>query len=103
MGIQMAVKVCEDITAAIGICSRLGVGRIRHLDVKYLWLQEKVAEKEVPTVKVPTAENVADLMTKALDPARHHELVKRLPMTLEFARGLPRHGQSEVAAVVRFT
>ncbi|CAK0835766.1 unnamed protein product, partial [Prorocentrum cordatum] len=64
MGIQMAVKVCEDITAAIGICSRLGVGRIRHLDVKYLWLQEKVAEKEVPTVKVPTAENVADLMTK---------------------------------------
>ncbi|CAK0792935.1 unnamed protein product [Prorocentrum cordatum] len=81
MGIKMTVKVCGDSTAAIGICSRLGVGRIRHPDVKYLWSQEKVAEKAVRTAKVPTADNVVDLMTKALDPARHHELVKRLPVT----------------------
>ncbi|CAK0788952.1 unnamed protein product [Prorocentrum cordatum] len=81
MGIKMTVAVRGDSTAAIGTCSRLGVGRIRHLDVKHLRLQEKVAEKEVRTAKVPTAENAADLITEALDPARHHELVKRLPMT----------------------
>eukprot|EP00959_Pyramimonas_sp_CCMP1952_P131545 2750769-Pyramimonas_sp.AAC.1 len=74
MGIEMAVTVRGDSTAAIGICSRLGVGQIRHLDVKYLWFQEKVADEEVGTAKVPTAENVADLMTKALGPARHREL-----------------------------
>eukprot|EP00959_Pyramimonas_sp_CCMP1952_P336352 7043118-Pyramimonas_sp.AAC.1 len=70
----MTVAVRGDSTAAIGTCSRLGVGRIRHLDVKHLRLQEKVAEKEVRTAKVPTAENAADLITEALDPARHHEL-----------------------------
>eukprot|EP00959_Pyramimonas_sp_CCMP1952_P288595 6035130-Pyramimonas_sp.AAC.1 len=103
MGNRMSVKACGGSTAAIGICSRLGVGRIRHLDAKYLWLQEKVAEGWVRTAKVPTTENVADLMTKVLEPARHHELAKRLPMTLEIARGLPNHGRSELAAAVRFT
>ena len=34
-----------------------------------------------------TVENVADLMTKALDPRRHHELMAMLPMTLHTARG----------------
>eukprot|EP00959_Pyramimonas_sp_CCMP1952_P299003 6254066-Pyramimonas_sp.AAC.1 len=32
MQIEMMVTVAGDIAAAIGICSRLGVGRIRHLD-----------------------------------------------------------------------
>ena len=103
MGVQMTVKVCGDSTAAIGICSRLGVGRVRHLDVKYLWLQEKVADREVVTKKVPTNENEADIMTKALDPSRHHELLKRLPMTLMNARGNPGHRQQGEVSAIRFT
>eukprot|EP00959_Pyramimonas_sp_CCMP1952_P424262 8886568-Pyramimonas_sp.AAC.1 len=43
MQIEMVVAVAGDITAAIEICSRLGVGRTKHLDARHLWLQEKVA------------------------------------------------------------
>ncbi|CAK0899693.1 unnamed protein product [Prorocentrum cordatum] len=70
MQIEMMVTAAGDSTAAIGICSRLGAGRIRHLDARCLWLQ--AASKEVRTKEVPTSENVADLMTKALGPTRHH-------------------------------
>ena len=83
----MKLVVEGDSSAAMGICSRLGVGKIRHMDVKYLWLQQKVADKVVHTKKIGTDGNVADLMTKALEPTRHHELMSRLPMTLVTARG----------------
>ncbi|CAK0843161.1 unnamed protein product, partial [Prorocentrum cordatum] len=64
MGIKMTVKVCGDSAAAIGVRSRLGAGRIRLPGAKYLRMRGEVAEKEVRAAKVPTAENVADLIAK---------------------------------------
>ena len=39
----MKAKLClhMDASAAIGVMQRRGVGKIRHLDVSTLWLQEK--------------------------------------------------------------
>eukprot|EP00971_Amphidinium_carterae_P332262 6466334-Amphidinium_carterae.1 len=34
-----------DSTAAIGILQRRGLGRTRHIATRYLWLQQKVAQK----------------------------------------------------------
>ena len=36
------VRVGSDASAAIGISARLGAGRVRHLEAKELWIQEKV-------------------------------------------------------------
>ena len=40
-GIQLSALVHTYSTAALGIVHRKGLGRTRHLDVQYLWLQEK--------------------------------------------------------------
>jgi hypothetical protein len=58
--------VHTDSTAAMGMVHRRGTGRTRHLDVQYLWLQEKVNNKTLRMAKVDTKLNLADLMTKNL-------------------------------------
>ena len=45
--------------------NRQGVGKIRHLATRVLWLQEKVRRKEVRVESVPTTSNHADIGTKA--------------------------------------
>jgi hypothetical protein len=56
-----------DSSAAIGIASRTGIGKIRHLAVHLLWLQDKVRNKEIVLQKVDGSKNPADLFTKFLD------------------------------------
>ena len=53
-------------SAAIGIPPRQGLGKTRHIDVQYLWIQNAVKNKELSISKVPTELNPADLMTKGL-------------------------------------
>ena len=66
----------SDATAAIGMVHREGLGRTRHIRVQYLWMQEKVAEKELQVSKVGTLNNVADLMTKHLSKEDRDRLMK---------------------------
>ena len=63
--------VCRsDSSAARGMASRQGVGRVRHIASNLLWLQEKVRERVVTLTPVPTATNVADIGTKSLSKSR---------------------------------
>ena len=55
-----------DASAAVGIVMRRGLGRVRHIDVTQLWLQEKVAQGLIKIVKVKTDENRSDVLTKHL-------------------------------------
>ena len=57
----------SDASAAIGIGNRLGVGKVRHIEVTQLWLQEKVGRREIVIEKVPTGANLADALTKGVD------------------------------------
>ena len=47
-----------------------GLGRAKHIDVQWLWLQDAVKENKLTAEKVHTEENPADLMTKPLDGRR---------------------------------
>ena len=48
----------------MAISERLGVGRVKHLEIKSLWLQERVKMNGILPKKVPTADNEAYLNTK---------------------------------------
>jgi hypothetical protein len=65
--VEGPIKAKTDANAAIGIASRLGVGKVRHIEVNQLWLQQKVYEKSVEIIKVPPEENLADVLTKVVD------------------------------------
>ena len=63
MGMKVGAQLRGDSSAAQGILTRKGVGKVKHLEVKHLWVQEKVREGAVKPVKVPRIVNVADLLT----------------------------------------
>ena len=68
-GMCLSAIVHCDASAALGIVNRQGLGKLRHINVRYLWLQEKVRMKELDVLKVAGTSNPADLMTKNLDAA----------------------------------
>ena len=60
------LQLHTDSAAAIGIASRTGLGKLRHLQVHLLWVQQHVRNKVFELLKVPGKENPADLLTKHL-------------------------------------
>ena len=79
------LEVLTDSSANLGMHNRIGSGRVRHLDVKWLWTQEAVQSGKFSLKKVSTDRNVSDLTTK-----HHHEDRLAVLMSLgrlRFARG----------------
>ena len=60
------VELYSDSSAARCFATRRGVGRMRHLEVRHLWLQEEVSSHRVQLRRVAGEANPADLMTKYL-------------------------------------
>jgi len=63
------LEIHTDASAGIGIASRRGAGRVRHIATPTLWLQKLIGDKKAVIKKVPGADNVADMGTKHLDAA----------------------------------
>lgn len=69
MGFDLDLEISTDATGARAIASRQGVGRIRHMEVKYLWLQDQIQQKVFKIRKVAGKLNVSDVGTKHVDKA----------------------------------
>jgi plasmid replication initiation protein len=41
-------------------------GRMKHLDLRYYWLRDAVKAKRIAPCYIPTAEQIADILTKPL-------------------------------------
>ena len=67
VGLDVKLVVKTDASAAKGIALRRGMGKIRHIEVNQLWVQDKVAKGEVKIQKIATTENLADHLTKYLN------------------------------------
>ena len=74
-GREVRVEIHSDATGAIGIAGRQGLGKIRHIAVADLWVQQRVKTGELKTFKVPGDENSSDMMTKALEGPRIAKLL----------------------------
>ena len=77
-GIEVSLRVWTDSSAAIGTAGRQGLGKLRHLQCRSLWLQQRLRRKEFELRKIPGEDNPADLFTKHMDSA--HRLDKLLDM-----------------------
>ena len=65
-GLSNVVKLGVDSSAAKSFVCRHGLGRMRHLHIRDLWLQKEIEDGLLEVHKVPGEENPADLMTKTL-------------------------------------
>ena len=67
LGVQaVPLHVHSDSSAAIGIASRTGLGKLRHLEVHLLWVQDHVRRRNFALAKIDGKANPADLLTKHL-------------------------------------
>ena len=70
----LTLRVLTDSSVAKSFARTRGIGRMIHLDVKLLWLQEGVQRGRFKVGKVGGATNVADALTKYHDTNKLREL-----------------------------
>ena len=77
---KVRLKLYSDSSSARAISQRLGQGKLKHLDIRYLWIQEMVRRKVFTVHRVGTVYNISDLNTKKLSLARRKFLMSLVPM-----------------------
>ena len=65
-GLGNVIKLGTDSSAAKSFVSRWGLGKMRHLEIRDLWLQNEVKKGKLKVIKIEGKSNPADLMTKIL-------------------------------------
>ena len=89
LGFEVRAVLRSDASAALDAVRKRGPGRLKHVSVKWWFLQDLIAERRIFVEKVPGEENPADLLTKAVSLAT---LARLLPLV-----GLrPGRGREEV-------
>ena len=78
------IHIKTDAAAAMGISQRRGLGKVRHIEVNQLWLQDMVAKGRMIIEKVDGKKNIADALTK--DAARDMLSLHIEGVGLEFRR-----------------
>ena len=74
-GVEVGIDVLVDASAAVGIACRRGLGKVRHIELDQLWLQDQVARGKVGVYNVPGEENIADSLAK-------HSTLQRIEQTM---------------------
>lgn len=64
IGHVVQIKVLTDSSAARGMMGRIGSGRVRHMQTRFLWVQERLRNREFVLGRVGTLVNPGDVGTK---------------------------------------
>ena len=78
LGCNVKGIVYADSSAALAIADRKGSGKLRHINIRQLWIQEKQRKDEIELRKIKGSMNPADLLTKYLTSNRTSDLARRL-------------------------
>ena len=78
LGESVKVRVVTDATTGKSLAGRKGLGKVRHIEVSELWVQEAVKNEQIELVKIKGTFNPADLFTKHVDRATQDKIVEAL-------------------------
>ena len=81
-GVDVKITINTDASAAVGIANRRGLGKVRHIDVCQLWIQDHVARGTIKLVKIGGNDNFADSLTKSPRPDQVAQGLRRIEQTL---------------------
>ena len=79
-------EIFVDSTAALGVVHRKGAGKLRHVRVGQLWVQEKQEQGELRYRKIKGTENPADALTKAMTRGEMEKYLDMLAMETRTGR-----------------
>ena len=97
---EVHLDVRMDSSSARQWLQRSGIGPLKHLAARSLWLQNAVLEKELFLKAIPTQFNLSDLNTKRLTRGRREMLMYYLPMLDCSQEPLEKVGEGEVYKAV---
>ena len=86
-GLELKLEVLSDSSAARGMSQRQGLGKMRHVQTRYLWVQERVKEGHMKVLPVRGKNNPADVLTKAVSGKLRIKHLKTLGFRSGAARG----------------
>ena len=69
LGYEKRPVLAIDAKATEHILHRQGIGKLKHIDVAYLWIQDEVRSRRLQVRRVKSEDNIADLGTKPLSKA----------------------------------
>lgn len=85
-GLALEGKVLTDSSAALAVVRRRGNGRLRHVKVGVMWIQQKETSGEIAYDKVHGEKNPSDLMTKGLGTKLLEAHMRRLGLQVREGR-----------------
>ena len=74
-GAYWPARIWTDSSASIGMCTRQGIGKVRHMDTQVMWIQQRIRSNDLDLYKILGEKNPADLMTKAEIPKERMEML----------------------------
>ncbi len=74
LGLPAVVVVKTDSSSAKAISQRRGPGKMKHIQLRLLAMQQWVSDRLLSVNKVSTDENISDLLTKGMSIERHFRL-----------------------------
>ena len=91
LGIDVRLVIESDSNAARAFASRKGLGKQRHVQTRFLWLQDQVAMRSLHFERISGQRNVADISTKKTTmealkrhlPTLGYRIVARHPLQLK--------------------
>jgi len=70
LGFQLDLRLLSDSSSAIAITQRVGLGRMKHVDIRVIHLQDLVKKRKLRVEKRRSEDNVSDIGTIPHPPAR---------------------------------
>ena len=89
MDINWNVELVTDSSAAKGVAMRRGLGKVRHIELCELWLQDQVARGKMAVHKVSGGDNFSDSLTKVPS-------AERVLQTMHYAGQVFKEGRHEI-------
>ena len=75
-GLPINLRLYTDSSSAMGTASKRGMGKIRHLEIGSLWLQQAVNDRKLVITKIDGKKNPPDILTKFVDNATLLRMLK---------------------------
>ena len=85
-GTRAKIDIATDSSAAKGIATRRGVGKVKHLETRTLWVQDQVERGRLRVRKIDGEHNQADVLTKYLSGGRLSRFLENLPVRVAGGR-----------------
>ena len=84
--LENVVHIGTDSSGAKSSVGRQGMGMMKHLEIRDLWLQKEVKECKVVVHKVLGTENPSDLGTKILNAAEITEVLEGMNLEAQWGK-----------------